>query len=125
MGERNASDPPGARCHRAVQPGRNKKGLSAEDYDGPRWEARLAKLKPLTPQPDEQDAVRFDVALTVSLMRYISDLYIGKVNPQRFHFQIDVTQRKYDLPEFLQGHVVNSRGRSFHRCARGPWPNGP
>jgi L,D-transpeptidase YcbB len=85
-----------------------RKGLSAEDYDGPRWEARLAKLKPATQQPDEQDAVRFDVALTVSLMRYISDLHIGKVNPERFHFQIDVTQRKYDLPEFLQKHVVNA-----------------
>jgi murein L,D-transpeptidase YcbB/YkuD len=85
-----------------------QKGLSAEDYDGPRWGARLAKLKPATQQPDEQDVVRFDVALTVCLMRYISDLHIGKVNPQRFHFQIDVTQRKYDLPEFLQEHAVNA-----------------
>lgn len=85
-----------------------QRGLSAEDYDGPRWEARLAKLKPATLQPDEQDAVRFDVAVTVSLMRYISDLHIGKVNPQRFHFQIDVTPKKYDLPEFLQEHVVNA-----------------
>lgn len=85
-----------------------QKGLSAEDYDGPRWEARLAKLKPATRQPDEQDAVRFDVALTVCVMRYISDLHIGKVNPQRFHFQIDVTQKKYDLPEFLQEHVVHA-----------------
>ena len=85
-----------------------QKGLSADDYDGPRWNARLAKLKPATKQPDEQDAVRFDVALTVSLMRYISDLHIGKVNPQRFHFQLDVTQRKYDLPEFLREHVVNA-----------------
>lgn len=85
-----------------------QKGLSAEDYDGPRWQARLARLKPSTRQPDEQDAVRFDVALTVSLMRYISDLHIGKVNPEHFHFQIDVTQRKYDLPEFLKEHVVNA-----------------
>lgn len=85
-----------------------QKGLSAEDYDGPRWEARLAKLKPARQQPDEQDAVRFDVALTVSLMRYISDLHIGKVNPQRFHFQIDVNPKKYDLPEFLQEHVVHA-----------------
>lgn len=85
-----------------------QRGLSAEDYDGPRWEARLAKLKPATPQPDEHDAVRFDVAVTVSVMRYISDLHIGKVNPQRFHFQIDVTPRKCDLPEFLQEHVVQA-----------------
>ena len=85
-----------------------QKGLSAEDYDGPRWDARLAKLKPATQQPDEPDAVRFDIALTVSLMRYISDLHIGKVSPRRFQFQIDVTQRKYDLPEFLQEHLVNA-----------------
>ena len=84
------------------------KGLSAEDYDGPRWQGRLAKLKPATQQPDELDAVRFDVALTVSLMRYISDLHIGKVNPKRFHFEIDVTERKYDLPKFLQEHVVDA-----------------
>lgn len=84
------------------------KGLSAEDYDGPRWVERLAKLKPATPAPSEADAADFDLALTVSLMRYISDLHIGKVNPQHFHFQLDVSERKYNLPEFLADHVVKA-----------------
>src|ERR1051326_7996173 len=39
------------------------KGIHAVDYDGPRWPARLKSLK-------ESNAARFDVALTVALMRY-------------------------------------------------------
>jgi len=82
-----------------------QKGLAADDYDGPRWSARLAKLKPATPQVSEADALRFDVALTVCIMRYISDLRIGKVNPKHFDFGLDVEAKKYDLPEFLKENV--------------------
>ena len=67
----------------------DQKGLSAEDYDGSRWNDRLAKLKPATRQPTEADAVKFDLALTVCAMRYISDLHIGKVNPRHFDFAFD------------------------------------
>jgi L,D-transpeptidase YcbB len=84
------------------------KGLSPEDYDGSRWNERLAKLKPTAAQPSEADAVRFDVALTVCVMRYASDLHIGKVNPKHFEFGLDVEDRKYDLPEFLKEHVVEA-----------------
>jgi len=84
-----------------------QKGLSADDYDGPRWADRLAKLKATAPQPSEADAARFDVALTVSLMRYVSDLHIGKVSPKHFDFGLDVEAKKYDLPEFLKEHVVD------------------
>ncbi len=77
----------------------DQKGLSAEDYDGPRWSERLAKLKPAAAQASESDAARFDLALTVSVMRYISDLHIGKVNPKRFDYGLDVEERKYDLFE--------------------------
>ena len=85
-----------------------QEGLSAEDYDGPRWSDRLAKLKPATVQPSEADAVRFDVALTVCVMRYISDIHIGKVNPKHFDFGLDVEAKKHDLPEFLKEDVVNA-----------------
>jgi murein L,D-transpeptidase YcbB/YkuD len=85
-----------------------QKGLTAEDYDGPRWSARLARLKPAAPQPSEADVVRFDVALTVCVMRYISDLHVGKVNPNHFDFGLDVQAKKYDLPEFLQSSVVDA-----------------
>jgi murein L,D-transpeptidase YcbB/YkuD len=85
-----------------------QKGLSGEDYDGPRWAGRVAKLKSATAQPSEADAVQFDAALTVCLMRYISDLHIGKVNPKHFDFGLDVESKKYDLPEFLKVDVVDA-----------------
>lgn len=88
------------------------KGLTPEDYDAPRWQERLAKLRPSASAQNESDIVRFDLAVTISLMRYISDLHIGKVNPQYFQFNIDVARKKYDLPEFLSDHVVNAADAS-------------
>ena len=85
-----------------------QKGLAAEDYDGPRWGDRLAKLKPTSVQPSEADAVRFDAALTVCVMRYISDLRIGRVNPRHLDFDFDVKAKKYDLADFLKEDVVDS-----------------
>ena len=85
-----------------------QKGLSSEDYDGPRWADRMAKLKPAAVSPSEADAVRFDAALTVCVMRYISDLHIGKVNPKHFDFGLNIEAKKYDLPAFLKEHVVEA-----------------
>jgi murein L,D-transpeptidase YcbB/YkuD len=85
-----------------------QEGLAAEDYDGPRWGDRLAKLKPTASQPLEADAVRFDLALTVCVMRYTSDLRVGKVNPTHFEFGFDIEAKKYDLPEFLKENVVDA-----------------
>jgi murein L,D-transpeptidase YcbB/YkuD len=85
-----------------------QKGLAAEDYDGPRWGDRLARLNPATVQPSEADVVRFDAALTVCVMRYVSDLHIGKLNPRHFDFGFDVEAKKYDLPDFLRNDVVDS-----------------
>jgi murein L,D-transpeptidase YcbB/YkuD len=86
----------------------DQKGLSPEDYDGPRWSGRLAKLRPATLNPAEADLVNFDLALTVCAMRYVSDLHIGRISPKRFSFDLDEESRKYDLPEFFQDRVVAS-----------------
>jgi L,D-transpeptidase YcbB len=62
------------------------KGLIPEDYDASRWAARVQALKGNSP-----DAISlFDVAMTVNVMRYISDLRIGRVNPTHFNFGINV-----------------------------------
>src|SRR5580658_600206 len=98
---------PQARQVIAVMQQASQKGLSAEDYDASRWSDRLAKLKPVTRQPVEADAVKFDLALTVCAMRYISDLHIGRVNPKHFAFAFDEESKKYDLAEFLRDHVAS------------------
>jgi L,D-transpeptidase YcbB len=84
----------------------DQKGLSPDDYDGPKWSGRLDRLELATRQPSEADAVRFDLALTVCAMRYISDLHVGKVNPKRLAFALDDESKRYDLAEFLKDHVV-------------------
>jgi L,D-transpeptidase YcbB len=86
----------------------DQKGLSADDYDGQRWSERLAKLSPAAPNPMELDALRFDVALTVSVMRYISDLRVGKVNPRRLDFNLEIEHKKLNLAEFLKQDVAGA-----------------
>jgi L,D-transpeptidase YcbB len=80
------------------------KGLIPDDYDAPRWPERVHALN-----DKSADAISlFDVAMTVNVMRYISDLHIGRVNPQHFNFDINVDQKKYDLAEFVSDNVVDS-----------------
>ena len=86
------------------------KGLNAEDYDGPRWPERLAKLREAA---SELDLVRFDAALTVSAMRYIRAVHFGRVNPRAFKFELDVGDRKYNLADFLRTLAVSSSDPSL------------
>jgi L,D-transpeptidase YcbB len=83
----------------------NAKGLEPEDYDGPRWQERLAKLGQ---KPSEQDLVSFDTALTVSLLRYIRAVHCGRVNPKEFKFELDMEGKALPLAEYVQSSVVNS-----------------
>src|ERR1700689_5787191 len=82
------------------------KGLNPEDYDASRWDPRLTKLQPTAPKPSDTDLAHIDLALTVSAMRYISDLHIGRVNPQHFKFGLTVGPKKYDLAEELRTQVL-------------------
>ena len=79
------------------------KGLDAEDYDASRWEERIQALQG---SATGAAAARFDVALTVCAMRYVSDLHIGRINPQHFKFGLSVEQKKYDLAQFLRDRIM-------------------
>ena len=79
------------------------KGLDADDYDGPRWEKRLREL---ASSPSPEQLANFDVALSVSAVRYISDLHMGRVNPQAARFGL--TPKHLSQAEFLRSRVVNS-----------------
>ena len=60
--------------------GADSKGLNAEDYDGSRWEARLCRLRDRQP-PSEEDLSRFDLALTVSVIRSRRQYYVPLKSP--------------------------------------------
>jgi murein L,D-transpeptidase YcbB/YkuD len=105
---RDMQPTPQARATIALLQNADEKGLVAEDYDGSRWSERLRHLKPTARSPKPSDLVHFDVALTVSAMRYISDLHIGRVNPRHLNFAVDTAARRYNLPEFLREDVVDA-----------------
>jgi L,D-transpeptidase YcbB len=75
-----------------------QKGLDAEDYDASRWQTRQDALVG-KPTPDE--VARFDLALSVCLLRYVSALNVGRINPRHLKFDLDLNHRKTDLPGFL------------------------
>ena len=81
------------------------KGLVPEDYDASRWPARIQKLQGSV---NDTDLADFDAAMTVSAMRYIRALHIGRVNPKTLGRQLDVSSRKYDLGEFLYEKVISA-----------------
>ena len=75
------------------------KGLDPEDYDGGRWAGRL---KSLECGPDAGSLIRFDLALTIGMLRYMSDSSIGRVNPKVFCFGYDVESKRCDLAGVLR-----------------------
>jgi L,D-transpeptidase YcbB len=82
-----------------------KNGLNPEDYDASRWEERIRSLQGSS---EGTAAARFDVALSVCTMRYVSDLRIGRVNPRHFDFGLSVEHKKYDLAQFLRDQILTA-----------------
>lgn len=80
------------------------KGLRPEDYDAGRWQERIARLG----SKDADAIAQFDIAMTVNIMRFVSDLRIGRVNPSHFNFAIDTQEKKYNLPEFVSDQAVDA-----------------
>ena len=95
----------------------DSQGLDPEDYDGSRWADRLARMQ--NPHAAGPAAI-FDAALTVCLMRYISDCHIGKINPEHFKFGLNVEEKKYDLPAFLRERLVNGQDVKTELAQIGP-----
>jgi murein L,D-transpeptidase YcbB/YkuD len=71
------------------------RGLSAADYDAERLAAEALRLADGSGTPEALG--RFDTALTVSAMRFVSDSYIGRINPRTVGFGLDVEPKKLDL----------------------------
>ncbi len=92
-----------------------KKGLNPDDYDASRWAQRTQGLDQIRSKHDDSDEAadtiaQFDVAMTVSIMRYLSDLHLGRINPQSLNFDIDVPARRqqFDLPTLVNEQVVDA-----------------
>lgn len=84
------------------------KGLDPRDYEADLLAAeanRLAGVRKVSPP----DLARFDVALSVALVRLISDLHIGRVDPQALHFDYDRESEQSDLAALVAGALTGGR----------------
>ncbi|HKS24320.1 MAG TPA: L,D-transpeptidase family protein [Thermoanaerobaculia bacterium] len=93
----NGRPTPQAMAVIAILDAADAKGINAVDYDSTRWPERIRNLAGAN--ADAQ--ARFDLALSASLMRYISDLHIGRINPRNLRFDLDIETKKYYLPRLL------------------------
>jgi L,D-transpeptidase YcbB len=84
------------------------KGLSPEDYDASRWQDRLDRFGQ-SPEPTEAEVVEFDIEVTLSTMRYISDLHSGRISPQSLQIPFDHDPADFDLPGFIFRQLIRSR----------------
>lgn len=81
------------------------KGLEPEDYDASRWPARSQKLNG---SATDVDLANFDAAMTVTTMRYVRALHVGRVNPKTIGLKLNVEERDYDLGEFVCDKIISS-----------------
>ncbi|MGI4854160.1 MAG: L,D-transpeptidase family protein [Janthinobacterium lividum] len=80
-----------------------KRGLRPDDYDASRWQTRAANLK------STDGAAMFDVALTVTAMRFMNDLHMGRTVPTYFTFGVKgYDTKKLDDATVLSQQVVSA-----------------
>ena len=103
------SDPtPQARAIIHLLQNADDKGLRIEDYDSHLWDARIASLLLPTQRPSPTDLAHFDLALTVSTMRYVSALRTGRINPQHLRLGLNIEKKRYRLAEFIRARLVGA-----------------
>ena len=86
---RGGAPTPQAQAIMAVLENAAAKGLDPADFDG--WRLHISDAGP----------ERFDLAVTISALRYISDISSGRVNPEVFSFGLHFNQKKPDPAQVL------------------------
>lgn len=82
--------------------GARERGLDPEDYDAGKWKDRVANLS------TSEGKTVFDTAMTVSAMRLVNALHMGRIDPQHFSFGVKVDEKQLDLPEVLDSQLTGS-----------------
>lgn len=99
----------------------NEKGLIPEDYDASRWSGRLSSLKS---DAAEAKLVRFDAAVTISLMRYARALNVGRLNPNKPGPEVNLAEGKIPLSGFLHEKLENAVDpAAAMKTLEPPWPS--
>ncbi len=76
-------------------------GLNSSDYDAQllnKWIDTINSSTNLSPQ----ELATFDSALSISLIRYASNLYRGRINPKHVNFALEIEPKNEDLAALLR-----------------------
>ncbi|HEY4008718.1 MAG TPA: L,D-transpeptidase family protein [Acidobacteriaceae bacterium] len=109
-----------------------QKGLVPADYDADRWQQRVKRLEQIRKSNDtsdqaQDDVAQFDVAMTVALMRYLSDIHLGRINPQDLNFDIDVPSRraKFEVGDLIDNDFVDADAGEIDAAIKKLEPQNP
>jgi murein L,D-transpeptidase YcbB/YkuD len=92
----------------AVLSAAGTRGLRAAEYDADRLRDGAARLS-ATSHPSAEDVALFDMAVTISLMRYATDAYLGRISPASLGFVLDPEPKEIDLPAFVAALARSDR----------------
>jgi murein L,D-transpeptidase YcbB/YkuD len=107
---------PAARSAIEVLATASERGLHPDDYDAALLNRRLRELASAT-APSARDIGWFDAALSVGVLRHVSDVRIGRVNPKTLSVGINVAPKKLDLARVLRDAIDRGRVAEMVRDA--------
>jgi murein L,D-transpeptidase YcbB/YkuD len=107
---------PAARHAIDVLASADERGLHPADYDAALLARRAEALTSAAP-PAARDVGWFDVALSIGVLRHVSDVHIGRVNPTTLAVGINVEPKKLDLARELRGAIGGDRVAALVRDA--------
>lgn len=116
----NGRPTPAARAAIDVLRTAEDRGLHPEDYDAAKLDEDFRKLSSGTPA-SARDLGWFDAALSIGLLRHISDVHIGRVNPRNLSVGINVEPKKLDLAREVSGAIARGKVAELVRSAEPPF----
>lgn len=79
-------------------------GLNAEDYDLDVLKQLHTKATAIA-SDNYKELVRYDMAFSLSIIRFLHDLHYGRVNPKDINFNLKLRVKKtLDLPQLINEH---------------------
>jgi murein L,D-transpeptidase YcbB/YkuD len=101
------------------------KGLDPNAYGGNLWQHRLAEIRDREFTDSGKDRLYrlapVDAGLSVSLMRYASDLRLGRINPISVGADLNVEEKRFDLATALFEHLHDTDIRAALKRVEPPY----
>jgi len=105
------------------------KGLDPHAYGGDIWKGRLLEIRDKEVTDSGRDRIYrlapVDAGISVSLMRYASDIRLGRINPADVGADLNVEDKRFDLAAALFAHLhdpdIKSALKKIEPPYRGYW----